>query len=68
MSSAELILVSMFMALTPPPSLSKMGETLPRASAKRSRGNSVQNHESRISASDVKKMQDSGPGTRFYSA
>jgi len=67
-SPVELIAVSVFTALTSPPSLSKMGETLPRASAKRSRGNSVQNHESRIRASDVKKMQDSGPGTRFYSA
>ena len=68
MSSVELGLVSMFMASTPPPSLSKTGEMLPRDPLADARGNSVQNYESRIGASDVKKRQDSGPGTRFYGA
>ena len=68
MSSVELGLVSMFMASTPPPALSKTGEMLPRAPLADARGNSVQNYESRIGASDVKKRQDSGPGTRFYGA
>ena len=68
MSPIELVLVSMFMASTPPPSLSKTGEMLPRDPLADARGNSVQNYESRIGASDVKKRQDSGPGTRFYGA
>jgi len=68
MSSVELGFVSMFMASTPPPSLSKTGEMLPRDPLADARGNSVQNYESRIGASDVKKRQDSGPGTRFYGA
>ena len=68
MSSVELGLVSMFMASTPPPSLSKTGEMLPRDPLADARGNSVQNYESRIGVSDVKKRQDSGPGTRFYGA
>jgi hypothetical protein len=68
MSSVELVLVSMFMQSKPPPSLSKTGEMLPRDPLADARGNSVQNYESRIGASDVKKRQDSGPGTRFCSA
>ena len=68
MSSVELVLVSVFTALTSPPSLSKTGEMLPRDPLADARGNSVQNYESRIGASDVKKRQDSGPGTRFYGA
>ncbi len=67
-SSAELILVSMFMASTASQSLSKTEKTLPRGPLADVRGNSVQNYESRIGVLDAKKMQDSGPGTRFYGA
>jgi hypothetical protein len=67
-SSAELILVSMFTASTPSQSLSKTEKPLPRGPLADVRGNSVQNYESRIGVLDAKKMQDSGPGTRFYGA
>lgn len=67
MSLGELVIGSMLMALTSSKSLSKTENTLLRDPLADTRGNSVRDYESIIEALNVKKMQESGPSTRFSS-
>ncbi len=67
MSLGELVIGSMLMALTYSQSLSKTENTLLRDPLADTRGNSVWDYESIIEALNVKKMQESGPNTRFSS-